>query len=566
MSEYELWNEIGNLYFLSGTYEPAIHAYTKAIDLDSKFGRPYSNLALVYVQKGQYEQAIELYRRSIELLVDTREKAISWNRLGNVYRQLKDYYMAVAAYQKADELNPESREEQDQPGGGTDTPLMFLMPAPNVTPSTSEQASAEVETSAATPSDNQPATTQTAVVLLPVKLVAPIVETSREAETAWSDQLSAIEETDDFDHYTFQSEADACTDPSDENIIPQDDDWLPLLLEDREFCHPELDNFEIPPGQLVEEGEPILPTNLQKLGTGFEKTSDISIPQELPCPEREMAITNPIGLDPNPQNESDLENLSSVPAIENEVPFNAINDLDVNASTLDLAILAETSPVMAVEVCDPETVAMPLPEEKHITQETEANQLKKVVELNPRNAMAWDALGSLYKTNGQYQEAIFAYEQAISIETNNASFHYHLGLIYAAADRNEDALRIFKKVIDLDPNFGLAHATLSGYYRRMGLEELARRHLNKALNNTFQNENEYNRACLESICGNADQALEYLELALQNQQSYADWALHDPDLDFIRNDPRFKALIARYTNAVKMSDEKHYYKVQMGCG
>jgi tetratricopeptide (TPR) repeat protein len=139
-------------------------------------------------------------------------------------------------------------------------------------------------------------------------------------------------------------------------------------------------------------------------------------------------------------------------------------------------------------------------------------------------------------------------------------------LIYAAADRNEDALRIFKKVIDLDPNFGLAHATLSGYYLRMGLEELARRHLNKALNNTFQNENEYNRACLESICGNADQALEYLELALQNQQSYADWALHDPDLDFIRNDPRFKALIARYTNAVKMSDEKHYYKVQMGCG
>ena len=46
------------------------------------FGRPYSNLALTYVQQGKYEQAIDLYRQSIELLLENREKALSWNRLG----------------------------------------------------------------------------------------------------------------------------------------------------------------------------------------------------------------------------------------------------------------------------------------------------------------------------------------------------------------------------------------------------------------------------------------------------------------------------------------------------
>ncbi len=50
------------------------------------------------------------------MLVDDREKAISWNRLGKVYRQLKDYQQAVIAFQQADELNPECKEDGDEPG------------------------------------------------------------------------------------------------------------------------------------------------------------------------------------------------------------------------------------------------------------------------------------------------------------------------------------------------------------------------------------------------------------------------------------------------------------------
>src|SRR5512142_2058664 len=63
MSEHELWNELGNLYFMSGAYNQAIHAYERSIKCDTSFGRPYSNLALTYVQQGKYEEAVELYRR-----------------------------------------------------------------------------------------------------------------------------------------------------------------------------------------------------------------------------------------------------------------------------------------------------------------------------------------------------------------------------------------------------------------------------------------------------------------------------------------------------------------------
>jgi tetratricopeptide (TPR) repeat protein len=101
-----VWNELGNVYFNTGAYEEAISAYSKAIELDDWFAWPYSNLALVYVQKEKYAEAILLYQRSIELFASDQDKAITWNRLGNVYRRLNDYDNAIACYQRADELDP----------------------------------------------------------------------------------------------------------------------------------------------------------------------------------------------------------------------------------------------------------------------------------------------------------------------------------------------------------------------------------------------------------------------------------------------------------------------------
>jgi tetratricopeptide (TPR) repeat protein len=101
-----VWNELGNVYFNSGAYEEAITAYGKAIELDTYFAWPYSNLALAYVQKEKYAEAVLLYQRSIELFSSDKDKAVTWNRLGNVYRRMNDYENAIASYQRADELDP----------------------------------------------------------------------------------------------------------------------------------------------------------------------------------------------------------------------------------------------------------------------------------------------------------------------------------------------------------------------------------------------------------------------------------------------------------------------------
>ena len=101
-----VWNELGNVYFNAGSFDDAIAAYSKAIELDRQFAWPYTNLALSYVQKDRLEDAIQLYQRSIELFSNEEDKAVTLNRLGNVYRRLNDYENAIAAYQRADELDP----------------------------------------------------------------------------------------------------------------------------------------------------------------------------------------------------------------------------------------------------------------------------------------------------------------------------------------------------------------------------------------------------------------------------------------------------------------------------
>ncbi len=108
------WNELGNSYASSRKFDNAIEAYKKAIEMNPKYGQPYSNLGFIYYRLGKNDVAILLYKKSIDFLDTPEDKAVSWNRLGDAYRRLGDYGNASAAYQKASEMAP-----VDEPGNGS---------------------------------------------------------------------------------------------------------------------------------------------------------------------------------------------------------------------------------------------------------------------------------------------------------------------------------------------------------------------------------------------------------------------------------------------------------------
>jgi tetratricopeptide (TPR) repeat protein len=63
----------------------------------------------------------------------------------------------------------------------------------------------------------------------------------------------------------------------------------------------------------------------------------------------------------------------------------------------------------------------------------------------------------------------------------------------------------------------------------------------------------YTLACLESLAGNRDSAIEHLRQAAAREPRIAEWSKDDPDLDPIRDDPRFESAIAGKANADSQS-------------
>lgn len=103
----DYWLDLGTFYVRKRMYELAEDAFLIAIELDPNNGWPYYNLALANTVNGLYRDAVPLYEKSIRLFDQGKDKALSWNQLGNVYRRLNEPSLAVAAFENARVLDPQ---------------------------------------------------------------------------------------------------------------------------------------------------------------------------------------------------------------------------------------------------------------------------------------------------------------------------------------------------------------------------------------------------------------------------------------------------------------------------
>ncbi len=516
MSEHELWNELGNLYFMSGAYNEAVDAYHRSIQLNGEFGRPYSNLALTYVKQGEYEKAVDLYKKSIMLSADDKEKAAAWNRLGNAYVQLKDYQEAVLAYQVADELEENGNEN-----------FVVAMPADSVLFEPSI-AFAELIKNAPTivPGDQQEVVMASSLRNEQTEIIIPSLQNMQEIdETFPPDAVTVSKIADDVTEY--QQDLSTIAESSSETWSDANVDWDTSQDQDAGAYFPELEDESLTGWLPIPEMEILNDTK----------------PQEELVDEEEYVMQN--------QDSQTMDAVVAVPVMksrkyEYNEQFSLQVELDTEEKPAPFTGFSQKQKEFKNEPAKIDDLTFENREEEINEIQIEISKFKRVVQINPRNAAAWDALGTHYKSAGMYKDAILAYQQAISANPSKSFYHHHLALVFAAEGRNEDAIMAYQKVIEIDADHSLAHAALGGYYRKMGLEELAQKHIGKAMKNIYNSESEYNQACLEAICGNSDQAIELLRIALEEKQTYVNWVMHDPDLDAIRELPRFKQLISDF--------------------
>lgn len=501
MSNHEYWNELGNLYFLNEAYEPAIHAYLRSIELDGRFGRSYANLAMVYVRVGKYTEAIKLYRQSIALLSDKNEKAIARTRLGILYRQIMENEHPLETSQPSEHPYP-LQEMQDMDAGvaeDVEFPLTVSMPDFNIDFIMSELDMGEVI------EDDE---------MLDIN--AKFESAEEEIKIQWFENEFV---PPDPEHYFQTNES------LHETISSIQSEWRLAYADDMtstELATQIEDEFKID-DEALEKFEMIVPVDLEIIASNELKTDSL-LTESAYLPES-------------------VEFLEGSDEATEEVAYEHSSVTEV----VDTVTLSGAEPETA-EYSQVEYPLMELSDSERNSLEMDIAKYKYASQNNPRNYSIWEMLGDAYKALGKYKDAILAFQTAISINSTKPSFYYRLGLIYAIEGREEEAMAAFQRVLELDPNYAQAHASLASHYLRMGLDELAQSHIDKALNTNFEEETEYNRACLEAICGHNDRALELLEVALQAKQTYINWAQVDPDLDSLRKDHRFHHLLSTYAS------------------
>lgn len=505
---HEIWNEIGNLYFMCGAYEPAIHAYLRSIKMENTFGRSYSNLAMSYVQIGKYREAIKIYRRGIELLADQKEKAATWNRLGILYRQIKEYDHALEAYQRADlimpqediEHQPEARNELQRPltlprpdidldailakGGALDVTLRGDL---------STEINAELEMAEAVFSEIRLEDVLVEDIPLTDERIppapVPVSPNEWKPTTLIKDPLPSV----------ILMPADD-PEPKVEEIIVAE---IPAPL-----AEPASESAEVSESQLEEQSVEML-ESLQSEILEIDHSAQESSPAEILVPLENMESSSLPDISNMVTNETDAD---ATQYSQTDYPLSGLTPEEIQA--LDLEII----------------------------------KYQQAISQHPRSYILWESLGEAYKSAGQYKDAIHAFQKAISLNPTNPMCHYRLGLVYAAEQKEQDAIRSFEKVLEIDPRSPQAHASLASQYRKMGFEDIAREHVEKARAMQVEGESDYNLACLEAICGNNDRALELLEVALQTKQTYVSWAQNDPDFHTLQSDRRFQTLLTTYAS------------------
>jgi tetratricopeptide (TPR) repeat protein len=165
----------------------------------------------------------------------------------------------------------------------------------------------------------------------------------------------------------------------------------------------------------------------------------------------------------------------------------------------------------------------------------------KAIRFAPQNASLWIGLGRIYLVQGRMEAARSVFKKATRMNLQVADPWINLGHVFQIEKRYSDAIIAYQHAIQLDMQNPSANSSLVACFRLSGKDDLAEKQ-RKIAHLIIRNENEYNRAIFESVCGNTIKAIELLAIALEKKQIGLNWVRHDPNLDFIRDDPGFAKL------------------------
>lgn len=162
------------------------------------------------------------------------------------------------------------------------------------------------------------------------------------------------------------------------------------------------------------------------------------------------------------------------------------------------------------------------------------------IEHNPTDTQAWLYKGFLEAALKQPEEALKAFDTLIRLQPEEASNYVGRGQMLYDLERYEEALEAFDKSLSMDSTRNDVTGMKSSALARLERYDEALSTINKALDHSPGDiGNIYNRACIYSLKGDKQKALEDLKKAISLDASIKEYARTDKDFERFYNDEDF---------------------------
>jgi len=174
-------------------------------------------------------------------------------------------------------------------------------------------------------------------------------------------------------------------------------------------------------------------------------------------------------------------------------------------------------------------------------------ELEKAAQAAPTSAVVQSNLAYAYDRQGKTEEAVAAYRKALELDPKNTIVRNNLANLYSKQGLYEDAAREYEDLVQRDPGNTAAKANLDAMVKNKTVLQERKEQVSSALQGADSKPKDpqaaYNAARVYARLGDADQALTWLNKALDLGYDQFDYLSLDPSLVNLKKDPRFLKLL-----------------------